>query len=280
MSPWSHSALQVVICPDQLVLLPVRRTLSWRGGLRHAIHDPYNVPCNSKAGGPPWGAALQALEAELPEFRGGRPVATVILSNHFMRYTLVPWSEKLANADEELAFTRHCFTRVYGQAAERWALRLDQGPTALRLASAMDEAFLDGLRSVFEGADIALKSIQPHLMAAFNGFRGSLRQHSAWFALLEPGSLCLALLHRGDWVRVRNMKICDAWREALPTILEREAYLADLPDVPCEVYLWDAESGAASPPESLSWKFHVLSPEPGRGGAAAGSWAFAKAMAG
>ncbi len=144
----------------------------------------------------------------------------------------------------------------------------------------MDEAFLDGLRSVFEGAGIALKSIQPHLMAAFNGFRGSLRQHSAWFALLEPGSLCLALLHRGDWVRVRNMKICDAWREALPTILEREAYLADLPDVPCEVYLWDAESGAASPPESLSWKFHVLSPEPGRGDAAAGSWAFARAMAG
>jgi len=273
--------LQVVICPDQLVLLPVRRTLSWRGGLRHTIHDPQNVPCNSEAGGPSWGAALQALEAELPNFKDGRPAATVILSNHFMRYTLVPWSKKLANAEEELAFTRHCFTRVYGQIAERWALRLDPGPTEVpRLASAMDQAFLDGLRGVFEGAGIALKSIQPHLMAAFNGFRGSLGQHSAWFALLEPGNLCLALLYRGDWVRVRNLKIGDAWRVELPTILEREAYLADHPEMPHEVYLWDAESEDTAPPESVPWEFHVLSPERARGGAAAGNWLFARAMTG
>ena len=281
MSPWSHSALQVVVCPDQLVLLPMRRTLSWRGGLRHTLHAPHNLPCNSAAGGPSWGAALQALDAALPEFRDGHPVATVILSNHFMRYILVPWSENLANAEEELAFTRHCFTRVYGQLAERWVLRLDQGPTeAPRLASAMDEELLDGLRSVFEGAGIALKSIQPHLMAAYNGFRGSLRQRSAWFALLEPGHLCLALLHRGRWVRVRNLRVRGAWREELPTILEREAVLSDYPEVPHEVYLWDAESEDAALPDRLPWRFHALSPERARGGAAASSWHFAAAMAG
>jgi hypothetical protein len=273
--------LQVIVCPEQLVLLPVRRTLSWRGGLRHTLHDPHSLPCNSSAGGPPWRAALQALEAALPEFKGDHPSATVILSNHFMRYTLVPWSETLASAEEELAFARHCFTRVFGQVAERWVLRLDPGPTeAPRLASATDEAFLDGLRGVFEGAGVTLKSIQPHLMAAFNGFRGSLRQRSAWFALLEPGNLCLALLDRERWVRVRNLRIGSTWREALPTILEREAYLAGQPDVPHEVYLWDAESEDAVPPQMLPWEFHMLSPERVRGGATPGRWPFLATMAG
>jgi hypothetical protein len=273
--------LQVVVCPDQLVLFPARRTLTWRGGLHYSFHDPHNVPCNSAAGGPPWRAALQALEAALPEFRDGHPVATVILSNHFMRYTLVPWSENLANAEEELAFTRHCFNRVYGQAAGEWALRLDHGTTdAPRLASAMDGVLLDGLRGVFERAGIALKSIQPHLMAAFNGFRGSLRQPCVWFALMEPGNLCLALLHHGRWVRVRNLRIGGAWREELPMLLEREEYLSDHPEAPHEVYLWDAESGDVALPESLPWTFHALSPERARGGAAAYSWRFVMAMAG
>jgi hypothetical protein len=132
---------------------------------------------------------------------------------------------------------------------------------------------------VFEGAGIALKSIQPHLMAAYNGFRGSLRQRSAWFALLEPGNLCLALLHRGRWVRVRNLRVGGAWREELPTILEREGVLADHPEVPHEVYLWDAESGDAALPDALPWRFHALSPERARGAATSG-WHFTTAMAG
>lgn len=279
MSRWLPRELRVVVHPEQVALLQMRRTLS-RRGLRRTIHDAYSVPCDSASGVQPWRAALLELETALPGYADGKTAATVILSNHFLRYVLVPWRAELADAEEELSFTRHCFTRIYGKTAQQWELRLSQEAHASsRLASAMDMELLDALKGVFDGAGIVLQSIQPHLMAAFNGFRGRLRKRSAWFALLEPGNLCLALLHQGCWLRVRSLRVGSEWRDELPLILEREAYLADNPAVPHEVYLWNAESRDTALPEIEPWQFHALSPSPELGVASV-QGRFALAMAG
>jgi len=263
-----------------VALFPVRRTLGLHG-LRRMIDEPHIVPCNSANGAVPWRAALQALEAVLPGFASDKAAATVILSNHFLRYALVPWRAELANAEEDLSFTRHCFVKVYGKAAQQWELRLSQeAPEMPRLASAVDAELLDGLRAVFDGAGIPLRSVQPHLMAAFNGFRGRLQQHSAWFALLEPGNLCLALLSHGRWSRVRSLRIDRAWREQLPLILEREAVLADDPAVPHQVYVWSAELDDTALPEIDPWQFHALSSGLVPGAVAAQGRHLAMAMAG
>ena len=260
MSPWSHRELRVVVCPDQLALWPVQRTLGLRG-LRRTLAEPHIVSCDNASGTAPWRAALQALETALPGHANGKLAATVILSNHFLRYALVPWRAELADAEEDLTFARHCFAKVYGKSAQQWELRLSQeAPEMPRLASAVDTELLDGLRAVFDGAGIPLRSIQPHLMAAFNGFRGRRQQPSAWFALLEPGNLCLALQQQGRWSRVRSLRIDRAWRVELPLILEREAVLADDPAVPHEVYVWSAESGDTALPEIDPWQFHALGP--------------------
>jgi hypothetical protein len=274
-----HSELRVVFSPDQVTLLQVQRTLTWRG-LRRTTHDVYSVPCDSANGPQPWRAALLELETALPGYADGKTAATVILSNHFLRYALVPWRAGLADAEEELSSARHCFAKVYGKAAQQWDLRLSQeAPGMPRLASAVDTDLLDSLRGVFDGAGIPLRSIQPHLMAAINGVRGRLR-HSAWFALLEPGNLCLALLQQGRWSRVRSLRTDRAWREELPMILEREAVLADDPAVPHEVYVWSAESDDAALPEIDPWQFHALGPGLVSGAMAAQGRHLATAMAG
>jgi hypothetical protein len=250
--------LRVVVSPDQVALWPVQRTLGWRGLIR-TMDEPHIVSCSTASGATPWRAALHALESMLPEFAAHSAGATVILSNHFLRYVLVPWRAELADAEEELSYARHCFARVYGKAALQWSVRLSQeAAEAPRLASAVDTELLDGLKGVFSGAGIPLRSIQPHLMAAFNAFTGRRRQHSAWLALLEPGNLCLALLQQGRWSRVRSLRIGHAWREELPQILEREAYLADDPAVPHAVYVWSAELGDTALPEIDPWQFHAL----------------------
>ena len=119
MSPWSHRELRVVVCPDQVALWPVQCTLGLRG-LRRTIDDePHIVSCNSASGALPWRAALQALETSLLCYANGKTAATVILSNHFLRYTLVPWRAELADAEEDLSFARHCFGKVYGKAAQQ-----------------------------------------------------------------------------------------------------------------------------------------------------------------
>lgn len=262
MSPLLRRKMCIGFAPERVTLLPVRRGLPRREP-SPTLNDPHGLACNTTAGECSWHAPLQALQSVLPDLRDSHAEATVILSNQFMRYTLVPWSENLANAEEELAYSRHCFTRVFGQVAENWVLRLDRGLTGTpRLASAVDADLIDGLRGVFDTAGIPLKSIQPYLMAAFNACRRNLPQSSAWFAVLEPGNVSLGLLDHGRWLQVRSLRIGGVWHAELPLILEREAYLADKPAVSREVYVCGAAAGEAPFPETGSWQFHALGHEP------------------
>ena len=279
MSRWSpEKELRIAVGPVGVTLLMVQRRLTLHGWQR-TLHDAYSVPCDGADAGPPWRAALQELASALPGYAGGKVGAKVILSNHFLRYALVPWSDELADADEELAFVRHCFVRIYGESAQRWALRVNaQANGEPLLACAADAELLDALRGVCDGAGIALRSVQPYLMAAFNGCRRELGSQDAWFALFEPGNLCVALLRHGSWQRLRSLRVDDAWQDEIPLILEREACLGDLPEVPHEVYLWNA-TGATAPPDIGGWRVHALNPAR-EAGAAPEPWAWTMAGGG
>ena len=200
---------------------------------------------------------MQALEAALPAHAGR--AARVILSSRLVRYLLVPWSEALVDAEEEAAFARHCFARVYGEAAGEWDIRVgDEREGAQRLACAVDAALPEALRAAFVAAHVRLDSIQPNLMAVCNEYRGRLRRRHAWLALLEPGSLCLARLDQGRWTRLRSMRIGPGWRAELPRILEREACLAGAGEAPRDVFLWASGLAAVKLPEGGPWQFHLL----------------------
>lgn len=268
MSLWLSRQLRVVLCPEQVTLAPVRRSLALRG-MRRTLEEPQVVPVEGAPAAQPWRAALLALESALPAAAAkGRTTATVVLSNHFLRYAMVPWQAGLSDAQEDLSYARHCFAKVYGKAALQWEVRLShQAAGRPRLASGVDAELLEGLRSVVAGAGIALRSIQPHLMTAFNDARRLLRSRSAWLALVEPGHLCLALLHDGHWSSVRSMRVDSTWRRELPRILEREAFLVDDAAVPHDVYVGQLEAGELVLPEADGWQFQALAPVPGGGSA-------------
>lgn len=275
MSLLSRKELRVALCPDQAALLHVRRDLGLRGLGREA-HGRRVVPCGGGGQASPWHAALRALETALQGAAGSKLAATVVLSNHFLRYTLVPWSASLTEAADEMAYVRHCFAKVYGAGAQQWTMRLSgESRGSPRLACAMDTVLLDGLRGVFDKAGVVLKSVQPHLMAVFNGIRGRLKGRNAWFALLEPGNLCLALLHQGRWVQIRNLRVGADWPEELAVILEREAYLSDAAPETRDVFLWTSGQPEAPLPLGKPWSIHVLTPRPDAGWSDAGRFAMA-----
>ena len=123
------------------------------------------------------GGNAQGPRGELPQLLARKTVAKVILSNHFMRYTMMPWSETLSDAAEEEAYARHCFRQLYGADVEHWELRLSPQRAGLpQLASAVDRRLLAALRGVFERNGVALESIQPRLMAAYNNSRRTLQK--------------------------------------------------------------------------------------------------------
>jgi len=261
VSPLWRDELRVVLAPEQVVLVRLGWALTKRG-LIPRLEEKSVVDCApTAAGDAAWDAPLNTLEVEMPRLLARRTVAQVILSNHFVRYTLMPWSETLSNAAEDVAYARHCFRQLYGADAEQWELRLSPERAGLpRLVSAVDARLLAALRGVFERNGVALASIQPRLMAAYNNSRLTLKNSSAWFALLEPGCLCLALLQDGRWASVRTMRIGSDWRDTLSRALEREAYLAEANADTQSVFLWAPELGKEALPESGRWQITPLQP--------------------
>lgn len=266
---------RIVLRPDRVVLARMKRELTPRGLKRHvlAIRD---LPCAAAGGDSPWSGALDALQGALPEFAGRKSHATVVLSNHFIRYALIPWSDTLNDAKEEMAYARHSFSEMYGHDFGSWELRVSPGRgCTAQMASAVDARLLGSLRESLGRFEINLKSVQPHLMLACNACHALLRDRSAWLALLEHGNLCLVLLQKGRWSWVRSMRIGNNWHEELPRLLEREAFNANVESEVNDVLLWAPELEETLVVPGGRWRIQNLQPRrmPGLDSEAAGRFA-------
>lgn len=262
MSLRLRDELRIVLRPEQVVLARMKHELTHRG-LKRRMEAKLILPCDSATDGDmPWSGALRVLEAALPDFAGRRSHATVILSNHFMRYALIPWNDGLSDAKEEMAYAQHLFCEMYGCDCKGWELRMSAGRAGIpQIASAVDARLLEDLRQLFARSRIGVKSIQPHLMMAYNACHPLFHGRSTWLALVEQGSLCLALLLEGRWSWVRAMRVGSNWQEELPRLLEREAFIANLETSPNDVHVWAPEHETALPGSAGCWQFMSLQPQ-------------------
>jgi hypothetical protein len=209
-----------------------------------------SLPCDPERGDERWRGAVEVLK-NLP-VRAFANV-TVVLSNHFVRYALIPWSTGLASGAEENAYVRHHFAKIHGEAAKAWSVRASASEAGKpRLASAVDEALLDAVRTCFPLSGRArLNSVQPLLMQRFNLCRKAIPASGAWLVIAEHGRACVALHSGACWERVQSAR--GAWR----TLLDRAVYQAGggalaVPDV---VFL----DGAPTPRDEGSWRFRGMS---------------------
>ncbi|HEY0666470.1 MAG TPA: hypothetical protein VGD24_10420 [Gallionella sp.] len=261
MSLSLRDELRVVLAPDRVSLVRIGRGFTRRGLTRRVLQKKVIACADAPDGTDSWGIAVNALAAELPALDEDTAFATVILSNHFVQYAIVPWSGALRDEAEEAAYARHFFSQLYGSAAGSWELRLSMDRAGVpQLASAVDLGLTGALRGLFDGAGMKLRSIQPGLMAAFNSCRGSLQRRSAWFVLFEAGNLCLCLLQQGRLASVRTLRPGADWCETLPHLLEREQYLIDEVAHTDEVLVWAPELEPSVLPAGSGWKMHALQP--------------------
>lgn len=222
MSLWSPDRLLIGLYPDRL------QWLRHDGRLR--LRERRAVATEGKPGRPRWAAAVAALAQELVSAQAKRTSASIVLSNHFVRYALVPWSLHTPDDAQRCEMARYAFAQFHGSTVDEWSVQVsDGGMGALAVASAVDRALLAALDTVCEAAQVRLDSVQPHLMAAFNRFHAGLGRRPHWFALVEPGSLCLALLARGRWQRLVCRRSDEDWAKTLRTLLMQEACLGPAP---------------------------------------------------
>ena len=142
---------------------------------------------------------------------------TVVLSNHFARYTTVQPQDG-ATPEELVALARFQFAKIHGERARGWEVRLSRPGGGARLGCAIDASLLERLKACFPKAGRArLISVQPWLMAAYNRWRGRIPREGAWLYLAEPGRACLARLAAKGWASVHNGPETDPER-----LIERE----------------------------------------------------------
>lgn len=279
MSVLSRNELRVVLCPSHAALLAIEHRFT-RRGIRHEMKRQEIIAGD---GGDAKGAAkrrydkvLTALDAALPAYAQAKASTTLVLSNHFSRYMLVPWSEDLSGEAERLAYAQHRFRELYGDVANQWELRLSpERDGAPQLSSAVDRRLLAAARDIFTRRGMAIASIQPHLMAAYNAAYPLLQGRTAWLGLVEPGMLFLALLQNGQWMRLRSMRIGAAWQAELPRLLEREACVAGAAGGASEVLLAVPDAGDLAFPQDGRWRFRRLNAVSGPGGLPDSEWGFA-----
>jgi hypothetical protein len=201
-------------------------------GLRPSLTRKEIITVESAEDSASWRAAVDALPAALASAGRRRADVTVILSNHFVRYALLPWNAALKTQSEWLALAHHRFISVHGPMAEDWVIRIaETGRGAPRIASAIDRTLLAALEQNVCGP-ASLVSVQPYLMAAFNRLRATIGQASCWLVVEEPGRLTLALIENGVWRAIRGRRKDEFWRMTLSEILERESALLAL-EAPC-----------------------------------------------
>jgi hypothetical protein len=246
----------IALFPDRLVLTRIS------GGLRRKVRQAETLALAPAAeGSANWQPAVDALAGLLAAGALEHAELTLVLSNHFVRYVLVPWSDALGSREEEEAFARHCFARVYGSQAETWALKLGHAdPAQGRLACAVEQALIDALAHTLAPLKGRYRSLQPYLMVSFNRVRAALGALPAWLVVAEPGLLCLGLLHQSQWKSVVTLKVGADWEKELPGLIAREECLVDC-DSACERVLVVApDTASAKFPQTDNRRFESLMP--------------------
>lgn len=209
-----------VLRPDRVDL--VRRLR----GYRSPIDLKQSVPVEAAADDAPlWLAPATALQGAIAGTAVASGDLTVVLSNHFVRYVIVPWDDKIGSTEEYQRYARIAFENVFGEAARSWMIRVSpERIGAPRLASAID-AELDSTLQQVGGSKLKLVSIQPYLMAAFNRLGDAFRTRNFFFLLAEPGRACVLSAVGGAWRIVRNHAAADD--ASISQLVERELRLLE-----------------------------------------------------
>jgi hypothetical protein len=211
-----------VLCPDQVQVIRARR--GWRRSAAFSFAETFV----GAEDGPPWQAAVAAFQRFLATAETGTGALDVVLSNHFVRYLLVPWNAQIASAEEFRNCAAAMFEDIHGDVSSEWDVSVSAERAGVpRLAAAVDRSLLAAIRTAVAPTRLRLASVQPYLMAAYNRVARAHTGRDFVFMLLEAGRACILVAQGGQWCYVSTAAAPEP-AQALSLLLAREMQLADL----------------------------------------------------
>jgi hypothetical protein len=231
VSPSWRDRVEAYLAPDGVELVRVRRGLRPRSDAGTLVES---------LGEPGWPASIEALARTLPGIASRGAEVHAAVSNHFVRYAVLPGIDALDADSEREALARHQLQAIHGERAAGWRVALaEHGSRAAGLVAALDAGLLDALGAAVTAAGCSLRSVEPLLAVAFNACRREVVGDAAWLTVAEPERLCIARIAGGSWVEVRNARASRELAAELPAVLEQMRLTAGA--VPGPVHLVSRE---------------------------------------
>lgn len=226
-----QNTLLVALSPEHITLSLLKRSI-WRDEYKQEL----TLPCVANSDDELI-MSLALLENNLKKAPWNSARVTVVLSNHFVRYMLIPWNDMLLHPKEQQAYLQHLFNETYGDTATNYALRLSPAaPGKERIASALDKNLLEQVRSTVSNAGLQLDSIQPWLMYYFNRYRDQMPDAGGWFVSVEHGISAIIGVANGAWRLVHTLRCGTLWQQELHAALDRFYLSGEANAIPKTLY--------------------------------------------
>lgn len=186
--------------------------------------------------------------------------ASVVLSNHFVRYAVLPWSDEVVSNQDWEALAQHHFRIIYGDAALEWVTTVHwQGPGRPVLACASPKLLIDAIRGTLRAANLRLGSLSPYFVAAFNFCRPQLPQGAFWFGVVEPGRFSFGGFEQGSWVNIASRRLGIDGELRLAETLEQEVLGGDGAAARGRAYVFSPEQPIDTAEDDWGWDLQPLS---------------------
>jgi hypothetical protein len=248
VSPLWRDRIHAFLAPGRVDLVRYFRGMKRRQPARHT------AACGQKPGLPPWETPLEQLREMLSDAAGTE--LTVTLSNHFVRYAVIPAEAKIENPAELYAYAAFRMREIFGDKAATWELGVSKwDPSSGGICAAMERDLLERLQALAVDQKVELKGAAPYLADAIDQWCARFDRKKAWFALVETGRFCVASLRDGAWQRISSRRILYSAEDELLATLEQEAILFSGGKDPVEqVVLFAPEHPRLALPSDCGWR--------------------------
>lgn len=247
MSQLWRDQLHVFFAPERVDLVRSAR------GRKPTNIANITAKCNQKPGRLQWELPLHQLANMLESAQ--KSEMTVTISNHFIRYIVLPPENEITTPDEVFAYAGFRMREVYAERVNDWILSVSAwSPSRGAICAAISRELMAKLQELALRHKIKLIGIVPYLVSAFDQWHNLFDDKRNYFVLVETGRFCIALLNNNIWQNIRNQRILHNVEEELLAALDQEAIFYGHKETVEEVHLFSPEHPGLSLPANCGWK--------------------------
>lgn len=121
-----------------------------------------------------------------------------VISNHYVRYGVLPWRDGIVSREDWLALAKHDFRRRYGPVAENWDVRVSFNGFGKNVVScAIDQSLIEKLNHLALAQHWQIVSIEPLLMVVNKLAQAKMKAN--WMLIAESERVLLCESLNQEW---------------------------------------------------------------------------------